>query len=128
MLVRPAGNVVLEFKELSNLRRTITLTSTEEEDEFELEQGLTAQNQITDKKKIKGEAAVKALWIDAIVNGYKMTKNELFMKGIKDVIAHYNFVPTGTEPFVNTEAPHSESTISPSVGVPLVDEQKEKEE
>lgn len=89
LIRRPAGNVVLEFKEKEqalSLRRTIKLISTDEEGEYELERGLTARDQILDKRRIKGFEEVRALWIDAVVNGFVLTKNELLMRGIKDVL------------------------------------------
>jgi hypothetical protein len=89
LIRRPAGNIVLEFKEAEktlSLRRTIKLISTDEEGEYELERGLTANNHILDKRRIKGFEEVRALWIDAVVNGFILVKNEILMRGIKDVL------------------------------------------
>tara|TARA_R110002126_G_scaffold7606_2_gene37219 strand:+ start:469 stop:906 length:438 start_codon:yes stop_codon:yes gene_type:complete len=113
LIRRPAGNVVLEFKETdSYMKRTITLTSTDEEGVFEMERGLTALNQIIDKRIVRGADEVRAIWVDAVVNGFKMTKNEVFMRGVKDALK----IPPGTKfsvqpEFINTPAPHLESTM-----------------
>lgn len=120
LIRRPAGNIVLEFKEPAgnlSLRRTITLTSTDEEGEYELERGLTANNHITDKRTIKGFAEVKALWVDAVVNGFVMTKNEILMRGIKDVLGIAKGQKFESVPFENTAPPHS-TTVSFEVPVP----------
>lgn len=116
MIRRPAGNIVLEFKEIDNFlggKRTITLTSTDEEGVFEMERGLTALNQIIDKRIVRGADEVRSIWVDAVVNGFKLTKNELFQRGIKDVLG----IAPGTkfavqEPFYNTPAPHNETTMT----------------
>lgn len=119
MIQKPDGNVVLEFKEIDSFmggKRTITLTATEEPDVFVMERGLTALNQIVEKKVVRGEAEVKGIWVDAVVNGFKMVKNELFMRGVKDVL---NIAP-GTKfsvqpPFEDTPPPHKETTIEIAV-------------
>jgi hypothetical protein len=117
LIRRPAGNVVLEFKEIGSMKRTITLTSTDEEGVFELEKGLTALNQISHREIIKGVDAVKALWVDAVVNGFQLTKNEVFMRGVKDVLPPYRRHPDATtlQHFVDTPAPHKGSTMEISV-------------
>jgi len=115
LIRRPAGNIVLEFKEIGSGKRTITLTATDEEGVFEMERGITALNQITDKRIVKGADEVRAIWIDAVVNGFQMTKNEVFMRGVKDVLG----IAPGTKfpkiSFVDTPAPHTESTMEIAV-------------
>ena len=117
LIRRPAGNVVLEFKETdSYMKRTITLTSTDEEGVFEMERGLTALNQIIDKRIVRGADEVKAIWVDAVVNGFKMTKNEVFMRGVKDALGIAPGTKFSVQPaFVNTEAPHLKSTMEISI-------------
>ncbi len=113
LIRRPAGNVVLEFKETdSYMKRTITLTSTDEEGVFEMERGLTALNQIIDKRIVRGADEVRAIWVDAVVNGFKMTKNEVFMRGVKDALKIAPGTKFSVQPeFMNTPAPHLESTM-----------------
>ena len=84
-IIKPADNLVLEFKENSDLRRKVVVFSTEDPDKFKVIQGLNAQNQISDTT-FKGVAEVKSLWIDLVVNGYTCIRNELFKRGIKDCL------------------------------------------
>ena len=119
LIRRPAGNVVLEFKEKEgglSLRRTIKLISTDEDGEYELERGLTANNHILDKRKVKGFEEVRALWIDSVVNGFVMTKNEILMRGIKDVLG----IPKGQmfERVVFEDVPPPQTTTT-SFEVPV---------
>jgi hypothetical protein len=84
-IVRPADNIVLEFKENTDLRRKILVYSTEDPDRFKIVRGLNAENHLH-HTSYGGVAEVKALWIDSVVNGFRCVKNEIFQKGVKDCL------------------------------------------
>jgi hypothetical protein len=84
-IVRPADNIVLEFKENTDLRRKILVYSTEDPDRFKIVRGLNAENHLH-HTSYGGVAEVKAVWIDSVVNGFRCVKNEIFQKGVKDCL------------------------------------------
>jgi len=84
-IVRPADNLVLEFKENTDLRRKILVYSTEDPDRFKIVRGLNAENHLH-HTSYGGVAEVKAVWVDSVVNGFRCVKNELFWKGVKDCL------------------------------------------
>lgn len=84
-IVRPADNIVLEFKENTDLRRKILVYSTEDPDRFKIVRGLNAENHLH-HTSYGGVADVKALWIDSVVNGFRCVKNEIFQRGVKDCL------------------------------------------
>jgi hypothetical protein len=84
-IVRPADNIVLEFKENTDLRRKILVYSTEDPDRFKIVRGLNAENHLH-HTSYGGVAEVKALWIDSVVNGFRCVKNEIFQKGVNDCL------------------------------------------
>jgi len=88
MIQRPAGNIVLEFKENNfflGLNRTITVWATIHTDKFKVQRGITANNQLINTE-IYDVAGIKQLWIDSVVNGYNCVKNEIFPRGILDCV------------------------------------------
>lgn len=88
MIQRPAGNIVLEFKENNfflGLNRKITVWSTIHPDKFKVQRGITANNQLINTE-IYDVAGIKQLWIDSVVNGYDCVKNEIFPRGILDCV------------------------------------------
>jgi len=84
-IVRPADNIVLEFKENTDLRRKILVYSTEDPDRFKIVRGLNAENHLH-HTSYGGVADVKAVWVDSVVNGFRCVKNEIFPKGVKDCL------------------------------------------
>jgi hypothetical protein len=84
-IVRPADNLVLEFKENTDLRRKVLVYSTEDPDRFKIVRGLNAENHLH-HTSYGGVADVKTLWIDSVVNGFRCVKNEIFPKGVKDCL------------------------------------------
>lgn len=84
-IVRPADNLVLEFKENTDLRRKVLVYSTEDPDRFKIVRGLNAENHLH-HTSYGGVADVKALWIDSVVNGFRCVKNEIFQRGVKDCL------------------------------------------
>lgn len=84
-IVRPADNIVLEFKENTDLRRKILVYSTEDPDRFKIVRGLNAENHLH-HTSYGGVAEVKAVWIDSVVNGFRCVKNEIFQRGVKDCL------------------------------------------
>lgn len=84
-IVRPADNLVLEFKENTDLRRKILVYSTEDPDRFKIVRGLNAENHLQ-HTVYGGVSDIKTLWIDSIVNGFRCIKNEVFPRGVKDCL------------------------------------------
>lgn len=84
-VLRPADNVVLQFQELTDSRRVITVKSTDDPQRYKVIQGVTACNHVIDISYMNVDE-LKYLWIDSIVNNFACVKNELFMRGIKDCL------------------------------------------
>lgn len=83
-----ADNLVLEFKEKEepmSSRRTICVYSTDDANKFKVVNSLSAMNQMRDTRYVPYEG-LKHVWIDAIVNGYHIVRNEMFEGGIKEVL------------------------------------------
>ncbi len=88
MIQRPAGNIVLEFKENNfflGLNRKITVWSTLTPDKFKVQRGISANNQLINTE-IMDVAGIKQLWIDSVVNGFDCIRNEVFPRGILDCV------------------------------------------
>jgi hypothetical protein len=83
-----ADNLVLEFKEREEAlssRRTIKVYTTGNPDSYKVINGLSAKNQLRDTTYVPHNQ-LKNVWIDAVVNGYVLVKNEVFEGGIKEVL------------------------------------------
>jgi len=83
-----ADNLVLEFKEREealSCRRTIKVYSTIDEDKFKVISSLSAKNQMLEATYVP-YSQLKNVWIDAIVNGYSIVKNDVFEGGIQEVL------------------------------------------
>ena len=77
-----ANNLVLQFKCFSS-NRTINVFSTDEEDRYKIVSGITPRNQVSHTEYGNLED-LKRLYIDSIVNEYKLSHNLIFKKGIMD--------------------------------------------
>ena len=84
-IVRYADNIVLEFKENTDLRRKVLVYSTEDPDRFKIVRGINASNHLSNTT-FGGVDDLKTLWVDCIVNDFRCVKNEVFPKGIKDCL------------------------------------------
>jgi hypothetical protein len=84
-IVRFADNLVLEFKENTDIRRKVLVYSTEDPDRFKIVRGINASNHLS-HTTFGGVDDLKILWIDCIVNDFRCVKNEIFPKGIKDCL------------------------------------------
>jgi hypothetical protein len=84
-IIRPADNIVLQFREMNDSRKTITVKSTDDPKRYKVYRGLISCNHVNHISYMDIEE-LKVLWIDSIVNGYECVKNEIFMRGMKDVL------------------------------------------
>lgn len=83
-----ADNLVLEFKEREeplSSRRTIQVYSTADADRFKVINSLNAKNQMRDTTYVP-YSQLKNVWVDAVVNGFNISKNDVFEGGIKEVL------------------------------------------
>jgi len=83
-----ADNLVLEFKEREeplSSRRRIQVYSTVDEDRFKVINGLSAKNQMSDTTYVP-YSQLKNVWVDAVVNGFDIVKNDVFEGGIAEVL------------------------------------------
>jgi hypothetical protein len=83
-----ADNLVLEFKEREeplSSRRTIQVFSTADEDRFKVINSLTAKNGMLDATYVP-YSQLKNVWVDAVVNGFIIQKNDVFEGGIAEVL------------------------------------------
>jgi uncharacterized protein YlbG (UPF0298 family) len=85
IIKRPSNNIVLEFKELSDLRRSVIVYSTEKDDVYKVVTGLNALNCIKDIRFVNSDY-LKSMWVDLIIHNYECVKNEIFMRGIHDIL------------------------------------------
>ena len=101
-----ADNLVLEFKENTDLRRNIWVYTTEEKDSFRILRGISAKNQCGHTQLGATKQDLKTLWIDAVINGYVCVLNKVFPRGVKDCLPPpkaLNIVVNGDIPVENDE-------------------------
>lgn len=80
-----ADNIVLEFKENTDLRRKVLVYSTEDPNRFKIVKGLNASNHLH-HTTYGGVEDLKTLWIDCVVNDFRCVKNMVFPRGVKDCL------------------------------------------
>jgi len=83
-----ADNLVLDFKEREEAlssRRRIQVYTTANADRFKVISGLSAKNHLNDVSYVP-YSQLKNVWVDAVVNGFDIVRNDIFEGGISEVL------------------------------------------